>query len=284
MSTTAKTAGSLVEPYLAERLARHELGSDSAKNTRSALRRFVLVVDDVSVRRVSRADVERWLETRDAKSAATRRHELSTVRAFCGWLVRRGHLAADPTVEMPKVRVPRYLPRALPADRVTRLLTAAPDACGRLICPLMVQEGLRCAEVSRLQVGDVDFLARSARIIGKGGHERVLPVSPETWSALDAYLSEHPATSGPLVRSYKREWKALNADHISGLVSEWMSRAGIKRYNREGDRGRRGHRRHHAGALQGHGGARRWYRSPAGGGLRTNRRAGGLPAPDAPGR
>jgi len=121
-----RTVAGLVEPYLAERLARHELGHDSAKNARSALRRFAAVVGDVPVRKLSQVDVERWLETRDRCSAATRRCELSTVRSFCGWLVRRGHLAADPTIEMPKVRVPRYLPRALPAEKVTKLLMAGP--------------------------------------------------------------------------------------------------------------------------------------------------------------
>jgi len=234
VTAAPRTVASLVEPYLAERLARHEIGHGSARNARSALRRFAAVVGDVPVRKLAQVDVERWLETRDRMSAATRRHNLSTVRSFCGWLVRRGHLATNPTIEMPAVRVPRYMPRALPADKVTKLLMAAPDARARLICLLMVQEGLRCAEVAGLQLGDIDVNARTARIIGKGGHERMLPVSVETWTAKDTYLVEYPATSGPLVRSYKREWKGLSADRLSGLVSDWMSGAGIKRYNRDG--------------------------------------------------
>lgn len=45
----------------------------------------------------------------------------------------------------------------------------------------------------------VDFEGRTLRVIGKGDHQRLLPISEETWMALTAYLAEHPATSGPLV-------------------------------------------------------------------------------------
>jgi site-specific recombinase XerD len=224
----------LVEPYIQERLARREITSLTARNERSALRGFARVAGDRRVGQLSHDDIDQWLATLHRLAASSRRSDLSSVRSFCRWLVRRGYLKADPTLDVPVVRVARRLPRALPGDKVTRLLQSAPDIRGVLICLLMVQEGLRCIEVSNLEVGDIDFNQRMARIIGKSGHERMLPLSGETWSALQTYLHEHPATSGPLIRSYKREWKALQADTISGLVSAWMSEAGIKRYRRDG--------------------------------------------------
>lgn len=224
----------LVETYLAERGARHELSLASVRNNRSALRSFVVAVGDRPVSRLTREDVEGWLATRHRLSAATRRHNLSNVRSFCQWLTRRGYLPVDPTAELPPVRVPRYLPRAIGAPKVAKLLQAAPDARGVLMCLLMVQEGLRCCEVSRLQLGDVDWEGRTLRVVGKGEHQRLLPISEETWAALQSYLAEHPATSGPLVRSYRQEWHSLAPDTISGMVSEWMSRAGIKRWARDG--------------------------------------------------
>ncbi len=102
------------------------------------------------------------------------------------------------------------------------------------MCLLEVQEGLRAGEVSRLQIGDIDFIGRTARVVGKGGHERLLPISEETWAAVSAYLDEHPATSGPLLRSYRQPWRPLAPDTISGMVSEWMRVAGIKRRARDG--------------------------------------------------
>lgn len=94
--------------------------------------------------------------------------------------------------------------------------------------------------VSRLSRSDVErWLSSRPQIAvatqrwGRHGGG-VLPISDETWMALTAYLSEHPATSGGLVRSYRQEWRALQADTISGMVSLWMSEAGIKRRPRDG--------------------------------------------------
>jgi integrase len=55
------------------------------------------------------------------------------------------------------------------------------------------------------------------------------------YGPLEGYLRERPATSGPLIRrAYRRALEGLAGDKISGLVSNWMSEAGIKRYCRDG--------------------------------------------------
>lgn len=228
------TVASLVEAYIRERLQRHEITPITARNIRTSLTSLGRVTGNRPVGRLSRTDIERWLATLQSKAASTRRSDLSEVKAFCRWLVRRHYIRVDPTAELPAIRIPRYLPRALPSEKVSKLIGVLPDSRAILICLLMVQEGLRCGEVARLQVGDVDFNQRTVRVVGKGGHERFLPLSGETWQALTTYLHQHPATSGPLIRSYRAEWRGLAADTISGMVSTWMSQAGIKRYRRDG--------------------------------------------------
>ncbi|HSH61999.1 MAG TPA: tyrosine-type recombinase/integrase [Acidimicrobiales bacterium] len=224
----------LVEAYIRERLQRHEIAPITARNIRTSLTSLGRVTGNRPVGRLSRSDIERWLATRQGKAASTRRSDLSEVKSFCRWLVRRRYIRVDPTAELPAIRIPRYLPRALPREKITKLISTLPDPRAVLMCLLMVQEGLRCGEVSVLELGDLDFNQRTARVVGKGGHERFLPLSDETWQALAIYLRDHPATSGPLIRSYRQEWRALQADTISGMVSTWMSSAGIKRYRRDG--------------------------------------------------
>lgn len=229
-----RTLTSLVESYLTERIRSGELSTHSARNNRGTLYRFAHSYGNRRVSQLSRTDVDRWLASRPHIGKATRRAELSHLKMFCAWLVRRRHIRINPTEEIPPVRIPRRLPRALPANAVGRLLAACPDERAVLICLLEVQEGLRCAEVARLQVGDVDFLGRTIRVIGKGGHERVLPVSDETWMALGAYLTLYPATSGALIRSYVENWRGLKPQTLSHMVTDWMSAAGIKRVPRDG--------------------------------------------------
>lgn len=229
-----RTVSSYIAPYLQERKQRRELCPQRVRDTRSILTGFATHCGDRSLDSLSVALVEKWLAKLHHHAPATVRGRLSTVRTFLSWCVRRGYCKSNPASEIRGPRQPRAVPRALPAPSISALLGACPDARGRLILQLMVQQGLRCCEVSRLDVGDVDRLNETLRIVGKGGHERILPLLEPVSEALDAYLAQHPAHAGPLVRSYRKCGMRLQADTISGLVSRWCWDAGIKRAPRDG--------------------------------------------------
>lgn len=223
----------LVAQYLEERVARGELDPMTARNHRSALAHFTTVVGTKPVARMNRADIEAWMETRAHLRPATRRSQFSYATTFCSWLVRQGHLKANPMDDFRPPRVPVGVPRALPPKAVAATLRHAPDARARAIVWLMVGQGLRCCEVANLDLDDWDRHRQHLTIRGKGDNERVLPMPTEVADALDVYLRESPAAFGPLIRS-KRTDQRLRADSISGMVSEWMRAAGVKRRSRDG--------------------------------------------------
>lgn len=223
-----ETLGVLALAYVDERKRRKELLPGSVITTRHALSTFVRSAGwDLQVRRLRPSHVQKWLERGD-HSPATLRNQLSIVRSFCRWLVKKGLVKADPTIDITTPRQPRYLPRGLQLPKVSAAFAEAPDARAAFILSLMVQEGLRCCEVAELQFGDVDTAERLLLIRGKGGHERCLPITEETWRTMQAYLAEYPAQAGPLVRSYSRPGRGIGARHISFLVSEWLHGAGVE--------------------------------------------------------
>lgn len=226
--------GCLVDPYIAGRLRRHEIGKVTARNDRWILRHFADVVGPLPVERLGARQINRWLESLEMLAPATRRRRFSTVRTFCAYLTAEGRLARNPMANLRGPKQPRSVPRALPATFVAATLAACPDVRARLIVTLMVQLGLRCCEVARLEVGDVDRGRGLVRVRGKGGHERVLPLVEEAQAALDDYRRVHPQTAGPLVRSYLHPQRGLDADTISGLVAGWMALAGVKLARRDG--------------------------------------------------
>lgn len=205
-----------------------ELTGESPRTYRKALWPFVRFTGgDLAVSKVNRRHVERWLQSMKV-APATMRQRLSALRSFCGWCVDHGYMKKDPTVGIKGARQPRSVPpRGLPVTAVASVFESCGDARAELIVSLMVNEGLRCIEVARLEVGDVDPARRKALITGKGGHERVLPVSEETWGLLRAYLALFPATAGPLIRSYRNDRHGLSAHYISMLVSQMMKDAAV---------------------------------------------------------
>jgi site-specific recombinase XerD len=224
----------LVDKHITGRVRRHEITGLTARNLRTALYGFADCYGSRPVHRLGRSDVDRYMESIEHLSAATRRARFVAVRLFCRWLVLHGDIRQDPTVGMKAPREPRRKPRSLTTEAVAQLLQFCPDIRAVVIVLLMVQTGLRCCEVSRLQIGDMDRRRRVARIVGKGGHERDVYIPDELNEAVDRYLEQHPTSSGPLIRSYRRPTKPLAADTISGLVASWMWDAGIKHSPRDG--------------------------------------------------
>jgi site-specific recombinase XerD len=218
----------LVIVYVRERAAAGSLCPRvSAPNIRRTLLRFA---DHAAVpaRLLERRHVERFLAAHPA-ARSTMRQRFSTIRVFCRWLVQNGYLASDPTHGMPPYRQPRPVPRAYSTAVVGELLEVCPDRRARLICLLEVQEGLRACEVARLELGDIDFVDREVRVSGKGARERILPLSDETWEALEAYLRQWPAHAGPLIRSYNDPAAGICAAYVVHMMGIWLRAAGVAR-------------------------------------------------------
>lgn len=224
---TSHTVRVLASRYVSERLARREISATTARTWRYRLALFTREVGgDRQITQVRRRNVEKALETWGRTcSASTMRSRLSVVRGLFDWAVEQRLVKANPAAMVAMPKPPRRLPRALPLERVQRLLEQVPDRRARLMCLLGLQEGLRVGEIAGLQFGDIDFGARSFTVIGKGDKERALPITAETWSALMAYLEECPASAGPLIRSKTVPTKGIGPDTVSRLIGGLMREA-----------------------------------------------------------
>lgn len=117
-----------------------------------------------------------WLSAQ-AWKPNTRRGFRGALRAFYSWGVSVGAWSLSPAAALPVVRVPRALPRPTP-EAGYRLAVAIADPRARLAIRLAGACGLRRGEVARRRREDVevDLLGWSLRVVGKGGHQRVVPL------------------------------------------------------------------------------------------------------------
>ncbi len=68
------------------------------------------------------------------------------------------------------------------------LILHALDTRERIIIELMGMSGLRVAEVCTLEIARLDLKERTAKIVGKGGKVRAVPLSPQTVAKLRAFI------------------------------------------------------------------------------------------------
>lgn len=222
-----RVIGSVVLAYVADRAGRGELTGRTPESYRENLCLFAQAIGSSRpVGRVTRRHVEAFLAR--PVSASTRRDRLSILRGFFSWCLDRGLCRADPTAGIMRIRQPRRLPRALPAALAQRAAVASADLRTALCLSLGLQEGLRCCEMSNLELGDIDFVEATMVVRGKGGHQRALPISEETMRALLAYLEDEPTAAGPVLRSRTHPHRGIAPDTIGGYLSAALCSAGVK--------------------------------------------------------
>lgn len=216
----------LAQQYVRERAAGGELAPATLPTVKWTLRDFSDFVQDVPMADLRSRHVEEYLASINV-ARSTARQRFCQIRQFSRWLVRHGYLAADITADLRSPRQPRAVPRGYRREIVEGLLAIAPDARARLIVLLEVQEGLRACEVARLELGDIDFDERTVLVHGKGSRERLLPLSAQTWAALEVYLIERGVKAGHLIRSYNEPWKGISSAHVQHLVQGWLRLVGV---------------------------------------------------------
>jgi integrase/recombinase XerD len=144
-------------------------------------------------------------------SAATVRRRLSIVSGFFAFLQARGDVAANPVPRglptrrersrpgqgVPLVRAVRRLPRILAPAEVDALMAALRTHRDRAMVAAMVLGGLRRCEVLGLRLEDLHVAERRVFVAeGKGGRQRLVPVSDRFFAAVAAYLdAERPPGS-----------------------------------------------------------------------------------------
>lgn len=139
-----------------------------------------------------------WIDL--APSSLARR--CSALRQFYGFLVDEGLRDDDPSPSLPKTTARRPLPRLLSHDEVARFLARAeeeaatdrPDAV-RLLCllELLYGSGLRASELVSLPLAAVPRDAPFLHVSGKGGQQRLVPVSTRATQVLSRWLALRPA-------------------------------------------------------------------------------------------
>ncbi|OYV90309.1 MAG: hypothetical protein B7Z68_11540 [Acidobacteria bacterium 21-70-11] len=130
-----------------------------------------------------------------AKVSAQR--ALAALRTYFRFLAREGEVATNPAKVVPTPRAPKKLPEMVTAPQLADLLESLPaDPAGRrdrAALELLYAAGVRASELVGLDLDDVDLNRRLARVLGKGGKERIIPFGREAERALRAYLPDRAA-------------------------------------------------------------------------------------------
>ena len=187
--------------------------------------------------------------THGGLSARTVRRRLSSVSGLFAFLQARGDVASNPVPRglptrrertrprqgVPLLRSPRTLPTVLSPEQVDALTGALRTHRDRAMVAAMVLGGLRRCEVLGLRLEDLRFPERKVFIAdGKGGHQRLIPISRRFFAAVKDYLDyERPGDTTTdavfVVLKGPRRGQPLSAAGVDEVLDGARRRAGLER-------------------------------------------------------
>jgi integrase/recombinase XerC len=160
---------------------------------------------------------------------------LSGVRSFMKYLIREGALKSNPGAGVAAPQVARRLPDTLDADQMARLLRiegSEPDTVrDRAMLELFYSSGLRLAELTGLDLGDVDLADNTVRMTGKGSKTRIVPVGRFAREAVAAWLAirDESANAGEQALFVSNRGTRISPRTVQNRVRYWAQRAGLSR-------------------------------------------------------
>jgi integrase/recombinase XerD len=226
--------GPLIEAFLAMLAA--ETGA--ARNTLSAYRSDLALSSEFLGGRLGSAgpvEVSRLATEWQTLARASVARKAASCRRFFGFLIDEGHRADDPSHALPRPGSARRLPRSLDHQDIDRLFAILTDRIERYggraadlrmsaLVELLYGSGLRATELVSLDRRAIAMDRPFTILKGKGGRERLVPVSERARKAVAAWQLVRPDCGTWLFPSGKAH---LSRVRLFQLLRDLAAEAGI---------------------------------------------------------
>jgi site-specific recombinase XerD len=129
------------------------------------------------------------------RSHRTIRGYYASLSAFFNWAVREEIIEKTPMKNIPRPKVPRYIPDPFNEQEIRALLTACKKLTDRsslrmtAMVLFLLDTGVRIGEILGLKQVDLDLEHGQAKVMGKGAKERYVYFGRTTKRALWRYIS-----------------------------------------------------------------------------------------------
>lgn len=214
----------LVEQFLEHLRYERNVSTHTLRNYRIDLEQFLLHLAGADskkkrttppIEQIDHLTIREWLATLHSaqKSKSSIARKLAALRTFFQFLVREGMLELNPAKLVSTPRQEKKLPNHLSVEEAVRFIES-PDTDtdlgkrDRAMLELMYATGIRVAELTTMNLGDIDFRSQLIRVTGKRRKQRVVPFGDPAGDALRNYLKvrDHFLFNAPIS---KREEEAL---------------------------------------------------------------------------
>lgn len=191
----------LVDQFLEHLRYERNVSAHTLRNYRSDLEQFLSYLSSGSTRpypeltEIDHLTVREWMGAlhSDSKKKSSVARKLAALRTFFQFLVREELIELNPAKLVSTPRLEKKLPKHLSIEDSIKFIETPDQETDmgkrdRAILELLYATGVRVAELTSLNLGDIDLKERLLRVTGKRRKERIVPFGEPALAALQSYL------------------------------------------------------------------------------------------------
>ena len=191
----------LIEQFLEHLRYERNVSAHTLRNYASDLEQFgqFLAPDKKTappdVTAIDHLTIREWMSSlhTDQKKKSSIARKLAALRTFFQFLVREQILELNPAKLVSTPKLEKKLPKHLSIEEAIRFIeTPDPETelgkRDRAMLELMYATGVRVAELTTLNLADVDFSNQLVRVTGKRRKQRIVPFGDPAGDAIRSYL------------------------------------------------------------------------------------------------
>lgn len=120
--------------------------------------------------------------------------KIACLRSYYKFLLAQQRIQVNPMLRIKAPKAPKKLPGFVPEESFNNLLDSFnfennfEGQRDRLILEFLYGTGIRLAELIGIEAADVDMRAKTARVLGKGNKERIVPINDSLLLSIESYL------------------------------------------------------------------------------------------------
>ncbi len=147
------------------------------------------------------------LKEQERLSSTSVNRKLSSLRSLFKFIKRRNASFTDPMIKIPALKTAKPLPIFFRESDVEQVLDSDdaidsqdfPTLRNNMVMELLYDTGIRRAELISIKDRDFNFFSLTLQVRGKGGKERVIPVSPILREKAQRYIELKSSLFGDTV-------------------------------------------------------------------------------------
>lgn len=217
-----------------------DVSANTRREYKDRIGMFLEFAQEQGFNRNSFLEFKRNLAQRPDLAVSTKNKYLATAKVFLKEATKQGALPVDITQNVKTFSQSKKHKRDGLSEAEIQTLTTSLQALSpspsndrlKAILSLLVFQGLRQIEITRLDVKDVDFVSKIAFIQGKGQDDKEpINLHPEALKALQAYVKSNKVADGALFTSQSNNSKAqrLSTRAVRDVVNKTLRSLGISK-------------------------------------------------------